>query len=220
MSKAKIKSKPDTKQVSELETNLDTIIKNMAHLHSATTQGCWMKGNTSHETVCQRQVGQPYKIAEFRHADDASFVDYAHTHMPALIAEIHKLRKEVGSLKNLAPSTNEQYLIVWVKDENLLELAEKHKQTLPEYFCVELENRAGRKGYGRVWASPKFDKGYMITNFDWTRDLDDPMTKMLSVDYGGIVIDACDLVSVLTIPAIITNTKAQVVFDNRLTYKK
>lgn len=99
MSKAKIKSKPDTKRVSELETNLDTIIKNMAHLHSATTQGCWMKGNTSHETVCQRQVGQPYKIAEFRHADDAAFVDYAHAHVPALLDEIARLRTEVLELK-------------------------------------------------------------------------------------------------------------------------
>lgn len=98
MSEKKINKDEQGKEPA-LDSSLQTIISNMKKLHDATTQGRWMKGDTSHETVCQRKFGKPYKLADFRHADDASFVDYAHAHVPALLDEIARLRTEVLELK-------------------------------------------------------------------------------------------------------------------------
>lgn len=70
---------------------IEAIIHDLRAAHTATTQGQWTKGQTTHHTVAKRQTGQPYRVAEFRHADDALFCDLAHTFMPRLLDEIERL---------------------------------------------------------------------------------------------------------------------------------
>lgn len=216
MNKKKI-NKVDQDEVPAPDSNLETIISNMKKLHGMTTQGRWMKGDTSHETVCQRKVGKPYKLADFRHADDASFVDYAHAHVPALLNEIARLRAEVLDLKKLTEFQARGHLIVWVEDGDWYQFLQKSHEEVPEYFIEELKNRQNRPGRGRLWISPKFRDVPLIGAINWK--LDEPSTELLSVHFGGIVIEANDLYSVLSIPAIITDMNLNVVKDNRLTYK-
>jgi hypothetical protein len=64
------------------------VLSDLLQLHARTSQGVWGQGATSHNTIAKRE-GQPYyRIADFHHADDASFVDAAHKYMPLLIAAL------------------------------------------------------------------------------------------------------------------------------------
>lgn len=64
------------------------VLSDLLELHARTSHGVWGQGATSHNTVAKRE-GQPdYRIADFHHADDASFVDAAHKYMPLLIAAL------------------------------------------------------------------------------------------------------------------------------------
>lgn len=87
------------KPITNQPAGIDEVIGNLRALRTSTTQGVWSKGDTSHETIAVSPEGKEYHIASFRHADDASFVDYAHTHVPALLNEIERLRAEVLELK-------------------------------------------------------------------------------------------------------------------------
>ena len=71
---------------------IDEIIHDLQESHKHTTQGKWQKGDTTHMTVAVLPNGKQYSIADFRHADDAQFCDLAHAFVPALIAEIIRLR--------------------------------------------------------------------------------------------------------------------------------
>lgn len=72
---------------------IEAIIHDLRAAHAATTKGEWTKGQTTHHTVAKRQAGQPYRVAEFRHADDAQFCDLAHAFVPRLLDEIERLQR-------------------------------------------------------------------------------------------------------------------------------
>ena len=57
----------------------------LKELYDTTTQGTWKQGRSSHETVVGDGSNQR-KVAEFTHADDASFCDYVHKHTPHIIS--------------------------------------------------------------------------------------------------------------------------------------
>lgn len=63
-------------------------LDDLMRLHKNSTAGKWQQGQTSHHTVSKREGAEPYRVAEFRHAADASFCDAAHEWMPKLIAAI------------------------------------------------------------------------------------------------------------------------------------
>lgn len=73
-------------------TAIAAAIAELRASHAATTQGSWGKGKTSHHTASKRGAGQPYHVAEFRHADDAQFCDLAHAKVPALCDEVERLQ--------------------------------------------------------------------------------------------------------------------------------
>lgn len=68
-----------------MTANLADIVRDLDALYQRTTRGEWGKGRTSHETVSLFGTGAPYHIAEFRHADDAAFLDACHMFMPEIL---------------------------------------------------------------------------------------------------------------------------------------
>lgn len=91
--------------MSKEEFPIDAIISDLRSSHAATTQGEWMKGETTHETVCKRDAGKPYRVASFRHADDAQFCDVAHAFVPRLLDELEKARAALEA-KQAEPDTS------------------------------------------------------------------------------------------------------------------
>ena len=75
----------------------DELIKDLRGLHAQTTQGVWGEGRSTHETVARYPNAPAYHVAEFRHANDASFIDACHEHLPAILDELEALR---ASAKN------------------------------------------------------------------------------------------------------------------------
>lgn len=82
----------DARRVSEAD------LADLMALHKFTSEGVWAQGQTSHHTVAKREGRDDYRIAEFHHAADASFVDVAHKYMPLLIGEVTDLRRERDEL--------------------------------------------------------------------------------------------------------------------------
>lgn len=79
---------------------IENILHDLEGLHKQSTQGEWCKGLTSHHTIRKEDN---YPIATFKHADDASFVDFAHKFVPDLIAEVRRLQvKVVQPLRKLS----------------------------------------------------------------------------------------------------------------------
>lgn len=78
---------------------LSAIIYDLKESHKRTTHGTWGKGATSHETVSTGGREDSYKIADFRHADDAQFCDTAHALVPRLIEEVERLYARVQELE-------------------------------------------------------------------------------------------------------------------------
>lgn len=72
------------------------VIATLRELHADSTQGKWCKGISSHHTVSKRDGMEPYKIAEFRHAADAAFCDYAHANIPTLLDRIASLETQIS----------------------------------------------------------------------------------------------------------------------------
>ena len=68
------------------------VLADLMTLHGRATPGTWAQGTSSHHTVSKREGKEDYHVANFHHADDASFIDNAHKYMPLLIEEIHRLR--------------------------------------------------------------------------------------------------------------------------------
>jgi uncharacterized protein YdbL (DUF1318 family) len=71
------------------------VLADLLTLHNRTSGGVWGQGVSSHQTVAKRDGHEDYRIADFRHARDASFVDVAHKYLPALVEEITRLRAAV-----------------------------------------------------------------------------------------------------------------------------
>ena len=92
----------------------DELIKDLRALRAQTTQGVWGKGRSTHETVARYPNAPAYHVADFRHANDASFIDACHEHLPAILDELEALRAaaknrlvaHVPSRADMAPPTN------------------------------------------------------------------------------------------------------------------
>ena len=69
--------------------SLPEIIKELETAYIASTPGNWKKGITTHHTV--NDYGYP--IGEFRHSNDAQFVDVVHAFVPRIILELNKLNQ-------------------------------------------------------------------------------------------------------------------------------
>ncbi len=65
----------------EQTPTIDDLIQSFKELHERTTKGEWKQGHSSHETVSVHPAKtDAYHVADFRHANDASFVDFVHKH--------------------------------------------------------------------------------------------------------------------------------------------
>ena len=81
------------------QPSLAAIIRDLRESHARTSPGAWGKGATTHETVSRAEGLAPYKVAEFRHANDAQFCDLAHVFVPRLLSEIEALQSRVQELE-------------------------------------------------------------------------------------------------------------------------
>lgn len=82
------------------------LLSDMRILHTQTSRGIWGKGATTHETVSRREGEKPYHIASFRHADDASFIDACHEHLPAILDELEAFRAAKARIDATAAERN------------------------------------------------------------------------------------------------------------------
>jgi len=64
---------------------IKTIISDLKELFKHTIKGEWKKGKSTHETVSVSNGREPYRIADFRHADDAAFCDAVHNNFENLM---------------------------------------------------------------------------------------------------------------------------------------
>lgn len=87
--------------------------------------GAWGKGATTHETVSRAEGREPYKIAEFRHANDAQFCDLAHVFVPRLLSEIEAMQSRVQEVE--AANTEVEKLKAEVKKLQQQLIAEAKK---------------------------------------------------------------------------------------------
>lgn len=81
------------------QPSLAAIIHDLRESHARTSPGTWGKGATTHETVSRAEGREPYKVAEFRHANDAQFCDLAHVFVPRLLSEIEALQSRILELE-------------------------------------------------------------------------------------------------------------------------
>ena len=81
------------------QPSLAAIIRDLRESHARTSPGAWGKGATTHETVSRAEGLEPYKVAEFRHANDAQFCDLAHVFVPRLLSEIEALQSRIAELE-------------------------------------------------------------------------------------------------------------------------
>lgn len=106
------------------QPGIEAIIHDMRESWARTTHGTWGKGDTTHETVARGGRKKEYKIADFRHADDAQFCDLAHAFTPRLLAEIESLQNRVQELEasqaQRVPLSDAQ-IHDWWRSENSLE---------------------------------------------------------------------------------------------------
>lgn len=80
----------------------DDLIKDLRALRAHTTQGAWGKGRSAHETVARYPNAPAYHVADFRRANDASFIDACHEHLPAILDELEALRAAAGVIEEEA----------------------------------------------------------------------------------------------------------------------
>lgn len=88
------------------QPSLAAIIRDLRESHARTSPGAWGKGATTHETVSRAEGLAPYKVAEFRHANDAQFCDLAHVFVPRLLSEIEALQSRVNELEAQLSATH------------------------------------------------------------------------------------------------------------------
>lgn len=84
------------------QETLDGVCANLLQAYQGTTKGTWGKGETSHETVSRNENQVDYHIAKFRHADDATFIDLAHAHMPVLLQAFADMKARIAQLEGNA----------------------------------------------------------------------------------------------------------------------
>lgn len=82
------------------EPSIGAIIHDMRKAWARTTAGEWGKGNTTHETVARGGREKEYRIAEFRHADDAAFCDLAHALTPRICEELERQHARIAELED------------------------------------------------------------------------------------------------------------------------
>jgi hypothetical protein len=99
--------------MSELPPLTAADLADLLKLHQNTTQGLWGQRATSHNTVAKNEGRPDYRIADFHHASDASFVDAAHKYMPTLIAIAQAREADLKVMRQALEAT--QGLIVWDK---------------------------------------------------------------------------------------------------------
>lgn len=68
-----------------------TLAQQLQALHARTTKGTWGRGETSHHIASNKGAGKHYRVAEFRHADDAEFCEFVHANMPAILEALGAL---------------------------------------------------------------------------------------------------------------------------------
>ena len=76
------------------------VLADLMTLHGRATKGVWAQGTSSHHTVAKRDGQEDYHIANFHHADDASFADVAHKYMPLLVARVTELERQNEAQKD------------------------------------------------------------------------------------------------------------------------
>lgn len=81
------------------QPSLEAIIHDLRASHAQATAGTWGKGATTHETVSRTEGKQSYKVADFRHSNDAQFCDLAHAFTPRLLDEIESLQRRIAELE-------------------------------------------------------------------------------------------------------------------------
>ena len=117
------------------QPSLAAIIRDLRESHARTSPGAWGKGATTHETVSRTEGREPYKVAEFRHANDAQFCDLAHVFVPRLLSEIEALQSRIQELEAKATNNAKQASLtdgqitqtLW--NENLRDLRERGVDT-------------------------------------------------------------------------------------------
>lgn len=77
---------------------IDTVVQDLRGLLSTATPGTWTKGRTTHHTVSERQGEKPYPIAEFHHANDAAFCDFAHNFIPQVLDALDAANARITQL--------------------------------------------------------------------------------------------------------------------------
>ncbi len=85
---------------SQDQVSIQSLLEQWDLFYKDVVKGTWMKGQTTHHTMSREDGRADYHIASFRHADDAAFVDFAHNHGPALIAELRRLQSRVQDLES------------------------------------------------------------------------------------------------------------------------
>ena len=85
------------------DVKIADITHDLTESHRRATPGTWQEGRTSHETISVVDKGEPYRVAEFRHSDDALFCDLAHRFVPRLIKEIQDYQQLGESKQKTLP---------------------------------------------------------------------------------------------------------------------
>lgn len=125
-----------TEQPSIEQPSIEAIIHDMRESWARTTHGTWGKGDTTHETVARGGRKKEYKIADFRHADDAQFCDLAHAFTPRLLAEIESLQNRVQELEaSQAQRVPQGWRLVPVESTEAMARAFRADDA-PGYFCM------------------------------------------------------------------------------------
>lgn len=93
----------------------------------------------------------------------------------------------------------EKMLIWWTTYIDCVLIGEDLPEDFPEYLKKEYISRYGRNGRGRLWTSESFGD---IKVEIWKEN---PLTNMIGLYYGGIVIRDCDNESLKDMPGITTD---------------
>lgn len=94
-----------------MKAELLAVIADLRVLHGQSTQGEWGQGQTSHHTTARNPGRANYRVAEFRHAADASFCDAMHKFLPMLLDLLDEAPAPAppqGMAEGQAPLTDEQ----------------------------------------------------------------------------------------------------------------
>ena len=99
------------------------LVARIEEAFSASTKGVWGKGSSTHETVARNPGFEHYKIADFRHANDAQFCDLMHALAPEIIDALLQID---GSTQPVQPTIAPLLLM---QDDYLLaaRIAEGHR---------------------------------------------------------------------------------------------